>query len=588
MGTFWSKAFIAAGLILASSPFARAQDDDAPARLLTGATVIDGLADGPLGERSLLIEGDRISAILPAGAAAPAGAEVVDLSGRYIIPGLIDSHVHWLDWMGELFVNHGVTSIVAMSDLDRALRERSQDAADLPRLYHSGNRIAFRADDSPAQIRRIVADWLDKEPDMAHFPNHNDAIRDAFAVAAEEVHRAGFLIFGHTEIAPEGIGDGMDVVEHVWGFTQASMSAAELEAFQEGEYLTWATFNDDWPQLDRMIADAVAAGAYLNPTLVYEWGGMSERATQRELDDYRVVSDPRLVYFPANLAESLLAKHRQIKNFSRRYENMPFVSLLPQADRAEFEAGYRNVLEFVRRWATAGGKVQAGTDSISGGMPGLSVHQEMQMLVEAGLTPMQALKSATRWSAELLEGFEGARGPTGIGSIEPGNRADLVVLEADPMSDIVNTQRIERVMKGGEWIELGYHPEHYTFTSPSRSVAGATFAPVVSSITPAAVSAGEESTRVVIEGSGFLLTSLARVDGISVATTVVSPRRIELELPARLLASAGPDPYSAPGPQQDIGIVGDRAIEIHVYNPPPEGGTSNAVYLLVRAPLGSE
>jgi hypothetical protein len=85
-----------------------------------------------------------------------------------------------------------------------------------------------------------------------------------------------------------------------------------------------------------------------------------------------------------------------------------------------------------------------------------------------------------------------------------------------------------------------------------------------------------------------LLTSLARVDGISVATTVVSPRRVELDLPASVLASAGPDPYGAPGPQQDIGIVGDRAIEIHVFNPPPEGGTSNSVHLLVRAPLGSE
>ncbi len=582
------KALIAAGLMLAGPPLALAQDEGAPALFLTGATVIDGLAEVPLSNRSLLIEGDRISAILPAGAAAPAGATVVDLAGHTIIPGLIDSHVHWLDWMGELFVNHGVTSVVAMGDLDRELRARSRRAHDLPRLYHSGNRIPFRAGDSPAEIRRRVAEWLDKEPDMAHFPNHNDAIRDAFAVAAEAVHREGYLIFGHTEVAPEGISDGMDVVEHVWGFTQASMSAAELEAFQAGEYLTWATFNDDWAQLDRMIADAVAAGAYLNPTLVYEWGGMSTWASQNELDDYRLISDPRLVYFPENLADSLLAKHRQIKNFSRRYENMPFVSLLPQADRAEFEAGFSNVREFVRRWAAAGGKVQAGTDSISGGVPGLSLHQEMRMLVEAGLTPMQALKSATRWSAELLEGFQGARGPARIGSIEPGSLADLVVLEADPMDDIANTQRIARVMKDGEWIELGYHPEYYTFTSPSRSVSGATFAPVISSITPAAVSAGATSTRVVIEGSGFLLTSLARVNGISVETTVVNPRRVEIELPARLLASAGPDPYSAPGPQQDIGIVGDRAIEIHVYNPPPEGGTSNSVNLLVRAPVGSQ
>jgi hypothetical protein len=577
------ESLIAVGLVLAGPPFALAQDVETRALFLTGATVIDGLADTPLGQRALLIEDGRISAVLPADARPPADAAVVDLRGRHIIPGLIDSHVHWLDWMGELFVNHGVTSIVAMSDLDRDLRARSRSATDLPRLYHSGNRIPFRSDDSADEIRRKVAEWLAKEPDMAHFPNHNDTIRAAFAIAADEVHRAGFRIFGHTEIAPEGIADGMDVVEHVWGFTQASMSAAELDAFQRGEYLTWATFNDDWPRLERMIDEAIAAGAYLNPTLVYEWGGMSATAAQHEIDDYRIINDPRLVYFPENIAQSLLAKHRQIKNFSRRYGNMPFVSLLPRADREEFETGFRNVLEFVRRFVAAGGKIQAGTDTVSGGVPGSSLHQEMRMLVQAGLTPMQALKSATRWSAELLEGYNGARGPAHIGSIESGSRADLVVLDADPISNIANTQRIERVMKGGDWVELGYRPEYYTFTAPSRSIAAATFAPVISAITPAAVTAGADAARVVIDGSGFQLTSLVRVDGISVTTTFVSPRRIEFELPAEQIASAGPDPYGAPGPQQNIGIVGDRAIEIHVFNPPPEGGTSNAVNLLVRS-----
>ena len=80
------------------------------------------------------------------------------------------------------------------------------------------------------------------------------------------------------------------------------------------------------------------------------------------------------------------------------------------------------------------------------------------MLVEAGLTPMQALKSATRWSAELLEGKNGARGPASVGSIEPGKLADLVVLSANPLTEISNTQKIERVMKNGRWIELDYTP----------------------------------------------------------------------------------------------------------------------------------
>jgi predicted anti-sigma-YlaC factor YlaD len=87
-----------------------------------------------------------------------------------------------------------------------------------------------------------------------------------------------------------------------------------------------------------MIANAVRQGAYLNPTLHYEWGGMSRRAGPRELEDYRVISNPDLVYFPRNMSDSILARNRQIKNFSSRYDSMPWVPKLPAQDRAEFES----------------------------------------------------------------------------------------------------------------------------------------------------------------------------------------------------------------------------------------------------------
>jgi hypothetical protein len=332
-----------------------------------------------------------------------------------------------------------------------------------------------------------------------------------------------------------------------------------------------------------MIEDMIGRGAYLNPTLLYEWGGMSARAREREVEDYLALSDPGLVYFPANITDSLLARHRQIKNFSSRYENMPRVALLPEEDRIQFEDGYRNVLEFTRRFDAAGGKIQAGTDVISGGVPGLSLHQEMEMLVEAGLTAMQALKSATSISAELLEGKDGARGPAEIGSIREGNFADLLVLDANPLDDISNTKTIARIMKGGVWIERRYDPDFYSFTEPARSLAASVLAPAISAVSPSIVDAGSPGRRVVLEGSGFTMTSLVRLDGISVKTYFVSPRRVEFDLPAGLIARPTPNPYSAPGPAQDVGILGERAIEIHAFNPPPEGGTSNTINLLVRA-----
>jgi hypothetical protein len=572
--------FLAAAiLVLAASTYSAAQ---APSTLLIrGATIIDGLADAPIRDRALMIEGNIIRGLPPADAPAPAGAQVIDLAGKFIIPGLFDSHVHWDAFMGELLVNHGVTSILALDNVPKAQRARSQDAHDIPRLFHTGLRPRFAANSSDADISEAMRTWLQSEPDLAWFPQYNGRFSRAYKFAADQAHKAGLLVFGHTDDAPGAIRDGIDILEHVWGYAEAVMSPEELRSFQEGKLLTWATQLNDWNKLDDMIADAVRRGIYLNPTMTYEWGGLSARALARELEDYRIISNPDLVYFPRNMSDSILARHRQIKNFSSRYDSMPWVSKLPAADRSAFEAGYKNVREFNRRWVAAGGKIQAGTDIITGGIPGFTLHHEMEMLVESGLTPMQALKSATSWSAEIVEGKNKARGEAKVGSIRSGNFADLVVVSADPLSDVSNTKKIERVMKSGRWVDLGYHPEYFTFVRPARSLAAATFAPAITSIEPSSVKAGSGPVRVVVDGSGFMMTSLVRVDGVSVKTIFRDPRHLEFDLPASAIERATPNPYSAPGPAQNTGVIGYRAVSIHVFNPPPEGGTSNTVQQMV-------
>jgi hypothetical protein len=573
--------FLAIGT-LAVAALTNSQAQQPPATLLIrGATIIDGLADQPLRDRALLIEGNTIRGLLPADAPAPTGAQVIDLSGKFIIPGLFDSHVHWDPFMGELLVNHGVTSILALDNVPKALRTRSQAAHDLPRLFHTGARPVFNVNSSEADISQLIRNWLQSEPDMAWFPQYTLRLARNYKFAAEEVHKAGFLVFSHSDHAPDSVRDGIDILEHVWGYAEALMSPDELKAFQDGKMLTWATRLNDWPKLDAWMTDAIRRGVYMNPTMTYEWGGMSRRSPQRELEDYRVISNPDLVYFPRNMSDSILARHRQIKNFSSRYDSMPWVPKLPAQDRAEFETGYKNVMEFNKRWVAAGGKIQAGTDIITGGVPGLTLHHEMEMLVESGLTPMQALKAATSWSAEILEGKNKARGDAKIGSIRPGNFADLVVVSADPLTDISSTKKIERVMKDGRWVELGYHPEYYTFTQRPRSLAAATFAPTISAIEPSKVTEGSQNVRVVLEGSGFMLTSLVRVNGVSVKTKFLGPRRLEFEMPASAIERATPNPYFAPGPTQSAAPMGDRAVSVHVFNPPPEGGTSNTVHQLV-------
>src|SRR5215813_6654678 len=579
IGRIFLRSLVAAILVVAALTHSRAQ---APSMLLIrGATIIDGLADAPVRDRSLLIEGNIIRGLPPADAAVPAGAQVLDLAGKFIIPGLFDSHVHWDPFMGELLVNHGVTSILALDNVPKALRARSQDAHDIPRLFHTGLRPQFTPNSLDAEINEVIRTWLQSEPDLAWFPQYNGRFSRSYKFAADEAHKGGFFVFGHTDDAPGAIRDGIDILEHVWGYAEAVMSPEQLQSFQEGKLLTWAVHLNDWSRLDGMIAEAVRSGIYLNPTMTYEWGGLSRRASQRELEDYRTLSNTDLVYFPRNVSDSILARHRQIKNFSSRYDSMPWVDKLPTADRSAFEAGYKNVREFNRRWVAAGGKIQAGTDIITGGIPGFALHHEMEMLVESGLTPMQALKSATSWSAEILEGKNKARGEAKVGSIRAGNFADLVVVSADPLSDISNTKKIERVMKNGRWVELGYHPEYFTQTRPARPIVASFVAPSISAIEPSHVTEGAPSTRVVLEGSGFATTSLVRVDGISVKTIFRDPRRIEFDLPAHAIERATPNPYFAPGPVQNTGIIGYRAVSIHVFNPPPEGGISNTVQQMV-------
>src|SRR5438552_13733797 len=148
--------------------------------------------------------------------------------------------------MGELLINHGVTSIVALDNVPKALRSRSQDALDLPRLFHNGGRPQFSENSAEADIRQAVRTWLRNEPDLAQFPQYNDRMSRAYAVAADEVHKAGLMVFGHADNAPGAVRDGIDIIEHVWGFAEALMSPEQLRSFREGKFLTWATFLSEW------------------------------------------------------------------------------------------------------------------------------------------------------------------------------------------------------------------------------------------------------------------------------------------------------------------------------------------------------
>lgn len=560
--------------------------------VLRGATAIDVVTGKPVPDAVIVIDGDKITAFGDRTTRVPPDATVVDLSGKFVIPGLVDSHTHYRLWAGELCLHHGVTSAIVIG-ATRSLGEdywNNTKKSDFrtPRLFGSGRRSMrefMSASMTRDQVRENVQEWLKDGPDLATpepYPTDNPRLQQVWQWVAEDLHDAGIFVFGHTENAPASIRAGHDGVEHMWGFAQALMTPQELEDDQAGKYLHWGLFFRNDARLDQVIREAVQRGVYLNPTLVYELGSFSALARQHEALAYEVYKDGALMtYYPENLAHGLLLKFSLARNFSTKYENfVPFSQLTPR-DMEAFKDAYRQSGAFVKRWVQAGGKIMGGTDDPTVGTAGLSAHLEMAMLVEAGLTPLQALQSMTIWGAEPLTAKRRVPTKPPVGFIGEGVFADLVVLGANPLENIDNTRTIERVMKGGRFIQLGYTP-HYAATEAAEAIT-ATPEPEISAINPHTVIEGSPEFDVVVEGVGFIADSTVRVDGQSVPTTFVNPRTLKARVPAAAVARAVPNAFMKPGPAQRAGVFGDRTVKFTVFNHPPDGGLSNQISLRVRA-----
>jgi len=557
---------------------------------LRGATVIDVVADTTVPDAVIVVEGDRIAAVGGRATPIPADATVVDLQGRFIIPGLFDSHVHYQPFLGELYLNFGVTSAMALGGRPVVGEAywRNSHAPDFraPRLYGTG-RVNLNTLVNPSmtrdEVRAGVQQWLKGEPDMANVPQYSFGNQQFWTWTVEAIHEAGLFAFGHSDMAPESIRVGHDGVEHLWGFSQALMTPDELARYQRGEYLHWGLFLKDQARIDPMIRDAVARGVYLNPTMGYELGSQSSLARTHENLMYDLFRDGALMaYYPENLAQGSLLKFRAIRNFSVRHENLVPLSKLSPEEIAAFTEAYRLSGAFIKRWVDLGGKIMGGTDDPFPGATGFNQHMEMAMLVEVGLTPMQALKAMTIWGGEVMTARRKTPTLPPVGRIGPGAFADLVVLGANPLDDIDHTRRIERVMKGGRFIRLGYSPDYTRPQAPIRAIPS-TPEPEISGITPNAVAEGSPDVELTVEGVGFIKDSVVRVDGVSVPTTVVNIRTLRARIPASMVARALPNRFNEPGPFQLNGVYGDRTVKVTVFNRPPDGGTSNSVSLRVQA-----
>jgi imidazolonepropionase-like amidohydrolase len=455
---------------MASPPLSAAlAAEAAPMVVINGATVIHPSRAGAAAiekNTTIVISGDRIQ-LARAGITLelPQGAKVIDGRGKWVIPGLVDSHVHFfqsgnlytrpdamdfnaivpyakevarnqarLDATFKVWLASGVTGVVdiggPMWNFD--MRDRALASPAAPRVAVAGpllsmvDRPQLDLGDPPIvkitsidEAKALVARELERDPDyikvwFIHQKGDDLAAQEAMVKAAgDAAHAAGKRLAVHA--------------------TELVVAKAALRA--GADYLVHGVF--DQPVDEEFIALAKQNDALLCPTLFVMGGYVlalsnSWNATPEE----SARADPEILAAMDDLGE--MPKDRIPPRLAKLIEKPPQVA--PPAV----------AMQDLRRLVDAGVDVVMGTDAGNiGTLHGPSIHREMKLMVEAGLTPLEVLRSATVNGARAL-GLAGR-----VGEVEAGLLADLVILDADPLADIGNLAKVHRTIKGG----VVYDPE---------------------------------------------------------------------------------------------------------------------------------
>jgi imidazolonepropionase-like amidohydrolase len=430
-----------------------------PALLVRDVAVLDVATGAVAPGRDVLARGDRIEAIAPAGSIpAPADAEVLDGRGATLLPGLIDSHGHVGVayaplWRNELpdpvhnlqaYLYCGVTTVLDPSDSDDGAVDR-RDAIRRgevvgPRVYTAGRPLTAPGGHPVALVRGLLPWWIRWYllPRVAYQVADEGAARAAVAeLASSRVDFLKVIVDRVPETAPrietpvlraavdEARQRGLRAVAHIGTLADARDAAqAGVAAWLHGVYAE---------ALDESgVRELAAFGIPMAPTLaVFENYALT--------NDYARVATPlEREIAPEELLEAFNEPPADPADYA---DFQPFLRLL-----REQRQGSR---ENVRRLHGAGVAILAGSDTQSGVLPGAGLHRELALLVEAGLTPAEALRAATLTPARFLERSD----DPDVGQVATGKRADLLLVEGDPTRDIAAVSRIRAVIQAGVHVE---------------------------------------------------------------------------------------------------------------------------------------
>lgn len=415
---------------------------------IRNATVVNVATGQLLHHASIVVDGNRITYVGPAVALDRSRGETVDATGLYVIPGLWDMHVH--TYFGDtasyhvgselilpLFIANGITGIRDMgSNLDAVIRARDSVTAHKligPRMVVSGPMLdgpqtGYKAalriatpDDGRAAVRMLKEHGADFVKLQSGIP------RDAYFAIADEATRVGMPFEGHVPDAiraAEAIDAHQQSFEHLLGVFEASSrhEASMIAGGKKGAAEFLETYD---AERERSIIRALARHrVWQCPTLVSDLGTPADFA-----------QDPGLPYWPRRAVDRWRQGSLRI---------LDSTNTSTQAVQRRF---VDHELEVVRKLHLANIPFLAGSDAPAGYdlVPGASLHRELQWLVAAGFTPLEALQTATLNPAVFL------KRQSDFGSVAPGKIADLIMLSRNPLTDIANTRSVVAVIADGRY-----------------------------------------------------------------------------------------------------------------------------------------
>jgi imidazolonepropionase-like amidohydrolase len=432
---------LALAAALATARESRAQSP-AQSLALTHVTVIDMTGGPPQADMTVVTSDGRIRSVGPgSNAHVPAGARVVDATGKFVIPGLWDMHVHLAQWPESallLLVAHGVTGVRDMgSDLTAVRRAREGVVSGAtrvgPRIVAAGGILDGMGHSSEERInvataadgRRLVDSLAAAGADFIKV--YEFLARDVFRAIAAEAKVKGLPFAGHVprDVGAIGAADaGQHSVEHLSGVPLPCSGSMRWLGRTPGLRGMMPPCGDDRAR-DEVFEHFRRADSWVTPTLV------SLRGVARAIDAAALTpaAEPRMKYVTADV---LAHWHQQIAKWPK---------LVPSDYR-------RTVAELYTRVATAAHEARVSflVGSDLGNtlvFPGSSTHDEIELLVRAGLTPMEGLQAATAGPARYLHASDT------LGTIGVGKVADMVVLDANPLEDIANIRRVNAVVRAG-------------------------------------------------------------------------------------------------------------------------------------------